>query len=136
TNEVHVYENQGAQARNWLVVRLVGGGAGRANRSAIGARVTIETGIRRQVRELAGGYGHFGLQHDLLLHFGLGSTCTVDRLTVRWPDAAGTVEQFSDVLANYHIEIRQGEGVIRYLDVAEEQQGEAADLGAGSDAGD
>jgi len=112
--EVHVYENQGAESKNWLRVALVGGGAGRANRSAIGARVTLAAGVRRQQREVAGGYGHFGLQHDLTLHFGLGSVCAVDSLTVRWPDRAGTVEVFRDVRANYRIEIRQGEG-LRYV---------------------
>ncbi len=114
SNEVHVYENQGADAANWLQLRLVGRGAGHANRSAVGARVTARTGVRHQVREIKAGYGHFGLQHDLLVHIGLGETCELDELEVRWPDAAGTVERFEGVRANYRIEIRQGEGWVRY----------------------
>jgi hypothetical protein len=34
---------------------------------------------------------------------------------VRWPDAAHTVETFTDVRANYAVEIVQGTGRVHYL---------------------
>jgi enediyne biosynthesis protein E4 len=46
-----------------------------------------------QVREVEGGHGHYGIQHPLRQHFGLGASCTA-KVTVRWPDAALTTETF------------------------------------------
>ena len=42
---------------------------------AIGARVEVETNEGRQVQEVNGGFGHYGAQNDLTLHFGMGSSC-------------------------------------------------------------
>ena len=61
-----------------------------------------------------GGYGHFGLQQDLVLHFGLGEGCQVDKVVVRWPDAAHTTETFSYVRANYLVALRQGQAKPEY----------------------
>jgi len=65
---------------------------GAPRRSAIGAMVTVTTddGVA-QVLEVGGGYGHYGAQNDLTLHFGLGAECVAD-VTVRWPDADLTEE--------------------------------------------
>jgi len=107
TNALRVYRNDIGQDSNVLRLRLVGGGAGRANRSAIGARVEVTAGGRTQVQEVSGGYGHAAMQHDLVLTFGLGAACSVDELVVRWPDAAGSVDRYHDVRANYRVEIQQ-----------------------------
>jgi hypothetical protein len=120
-NEVHIYENVASEA-NWTSIRLVGRGAGGANRSGIGARVRVTAGGVTQTRELAGSFGHFGLGQELVAHFGLGTSCAVERIEVRWPDAAGTVETFvagasgstAPIPANYRLELRQGEGRVRF----------------------
>lgn len=112
-NEVHIYENVASEA-NWSSIRLVGRGNGAANRSGIGARIRVTAGGITQTRELNGSYGHFGLGQELVAHFGLGASCAIDRVEVRWPDAANTVEVFDNVRANYRLEIRQGEGQVRY----------------------
>jgi hypothetical protein len=111
---VRIYENLGGQDANWTQIHLEGTGAGGANRSAIGAVVRVTAGGVVRTREVQGGYGHFGMQHDLDVTIGLGATCAIDTLEVRWPDAAGTLERFDDVRANYRLVIRQGEG-LRYL---------------------
>jgi hypothetical protein len=49
------------------------------------------------------------------VHVGLGTPCTIDRIEVRWPDAARTVETLTDVRANYALEIVQGTGRVHYL---------------------
>ena len=56
------------------------------NQFGVGARVTVEAGGRVQAQEVvAGGRGVFsGGTPDLF--FGLGSSGSVDALTVRWPD--------------------------------------------------
>jgi hypothetical protein len=68
-------------AGNWVLVKLVGA---RSNRSAIGARVTLEAGGRRHTDEVRSG-GSYLSQNDLRLHFGLARTAAIDRLEVLWP---------------------------------------------------
>lgn len=113
-SELRVYENISNEA-NWTSIKLVGRGAGGANRSAIGAWVRVTAGGVTQTREIQGSWGSFNLGQELVAHFGLGTNCVIDRIEVRWPDRAGTVETFTNVRANYRIEIRQGEGRVRYL---------------------
>jgi len=66
----------------------------RSNRSAIGARVTVEAGKARYVAELSSGASYYS-QHESALYFGLGAATRVDRVTVRWP--RGTSEVWRDV---------------------------------------
>jgi hypothetical protein len=99
-NEVHFYENalnDGANKRGYLQVKLAGKGAGKSNAAGIGARVKILVGGKVITKELTGGYGHFGMQHDTVLTFGLGTSCTPTELEVRWPDAAATKVRFTGV---------------------------------------
>jgi hypothetical protein len=106
TQEVRLYRNDAGQRRNALQLRLRGGAG--TNSAAIGARVTVRAGGLTQVQEVSGGYGHFGMQHDTLLTFGLGDHCKADSIEVRWPDRAGSIDRYTDVLANYTVELRQG----------------------------
>lgn len=108
---VKVYENIVGQDANWLQLQLEGKGAGEggANRSAIGAIVKVTAGGVTQTREVQGGHGHFGIQHDLHVTVGLGATCNIDEVEVRWPDGAGTVQRFANVRANYRVHLKQGE---------------------------
>jgi len=108
---LRIYENLTGQDANWTQLHLEGAGAaaGGANRSAIGALVRVTAGGVTQTREVQAGHGHFGLQHDLDVTIGLGSTCQIDSIEVLWPDAAGTTERFENVRANYRITVRQGE---------------------------
>ncbi|GMU62063.1 MAG: hypothetical protein AMXMBFR34_38260 [Myxococcaceae bacterium] len=109
-NEVHLYENQGT-ARSWLLLRLRGDGT-TTNRAAIGAKVTVKAGGRTVTREVSGGYGHFGMQSDLVLHVGLGGCDGAEEVSVRWPDAAGTVQTYRNVPGSRFIELRQGDGAL------------------------
>ena len=83
------FENTIGAAGNYLQLDLVGGMG--TSRSAIGARVTVTSGGVTQTQEIGGGHGHYGIQHDRVLHFGLGASCEAT-VTVRWPDAALTTE--------------------------------------------
>lgn len=89
-------------------IRLVGGDA---NRRGFGARVTVEAGDLVQTFDVGGSYGHMGVQNDADLWVGLGGACTIDRITVRWPDEAGTTVTYEGVLANYDVRLHQGGGV-------------------------
>ena len=114
--QIHIYRNEthskAAQGANWVQLRLVGSGG--SNRSAIGARVTVQAGGFSQTAELDGGHGHFAIQNDLVLHFGLGEACKIDKITVRWPDQDLTVQTFEGVRANYLVVLTQGQQDVEY----------------------
>ncbi len=92
----------------------IGGGKGQANTSAIGAVVRVTAGGKTQTQYVSGGYGHGNVQADLVLTFGLGATCDIDKVEVRWPDSKGTVSTYTDVLANYEVTIKQGAAMVAY----------------------
>jgi hypothetical protein len=81
--------NVSTTANHWLGVRLKATGG---NTQGLGARVTVEVGGQRQVREIRTCGGVLSAQEPVA-HFGLGATGTVERLTVRWPDGRQTVKQ-------------------------------------------
>jgi predicted nucleotidyltransferase len=80
-----------ASGGHWVTLRLEGT---KSNRSAIGAKVTIQSGGRRQVAEVRSG-GSYISHNDLRVHFGLGAATAVDQVTIRWPNgetsASGTL---------------------------------------------
>jgi hypothetical protein len=98
------FENVVGSRNRWLQLELVGGDG--SNRAAIGAQATVAWGERRQLAEVGGGHGHYGVQHGTALHFGLGEACEVE-VTVRWPDASNTTETFT-LGANARYRITQG----------------------------
>jgi hypothetical protein len=117
TNTIHAYRNDVGQDANWTRIRLVGQGPGRSNRSAIGARVEVVAGGRTQYQEVLGAWGHSNTQSDTVLTFGLGGTCEIDEIVVHWPDAAATTTRHAHVLANYQVEITEGDEDVRYVEL-------------------
>jgi hypothetical protein len=104
TAQVRAFENVYGQAGNWIQLRLDGVSA---NRSAIGARVRVTAGGVTQTQEIGGGYGHYGAQDDMVLHFGLGDACEAE-VEIRWPNGDLEVQQL--VLPGGHrFAITQGE---------------------------
>ena len=97
--------NEGG-AGNAIIVRAVGV---KSNRSAIGTRLTLTTGQRRQIRDVQSGSSYLS-QSDLGAHFGLGQATRSERLEVRWPD--GTIEVLKNLPANQAITIREGKGIV------------------------
>jgi hypothetical protein len=73
-----IYRNRGSGG-HFLQIALMGNGGG------IGAKVTIIHGDRAQMLEAMPTRG-FQSSVDPRLHFGLGSSTTIDTLTVIWPD--------------------------------------------------
>ena len=97
--------NQAPPANGWLLVKLIGT---KTNRAAIGSRVSIEAGDRKQVQEVRSG-GSFCSQSDLRLHFGLGAAKDA-RVSVRW--LGGAEETFERVAANRLAVIQEGKGIV------------------------
>ncbi|MHC5010657.1 MAG: CRTAC1 family protein [Planctomycetota bacterium] len=106
-NEVGLFRNDVANesGHHWVIVHLVGK---RANRSGIGARITIEAGDVTRIREIRSGSGLANHQDPPEAHFGLGTADRIERLTVRWPDAGRTVQTFEDLPVDRFVTITQG----------------------------
>lgn len=85
---------------NWIRVELEGT---KSNRSAIGARVTVEAGGKRQISEVSGG-GSYYSQHELPLYFGLGASRAAT-ITIRWP--AGGIQTIRDVPGNQTVRYKE-----------------------------
>jgi hypothetical protein len=90
-----------------LILKLEGV---RANRSAIGARVTVRTPGRTQVQEVRSG-STFLSQSDLRLHFGLGTAAEAD-VVIDWPGPARTQERLERLPGGRRITVREGSGVV------------------------
>ncbi len=97
------FHNRTEPAGHFLTVRLEGTSS---NRDAIGARVMVAAGGRRQTAWRLGG-GSYASAEDPRLHFGLGGSRTIDEIEVRWP--SGRVDRFRDLPADAGYLIRQGE---------------------------
>jgi hypothetical protein len=99
--------NGGGTGHHWVRLRLLGDGK-RSNRSAIGARVTLEAGGRVQRREVASARGYLSAS-ELTLTFGLGKADKIDRVTIHWPGrAAGPPQVLTDLASNQEHRIEQG----------------------------
>jgi hypothetical protein len=112
--EVHLYENHTIDAGRGpgvLQLALEGKGVGGAAKSPFGARVRVVQGDKVFTQEFVGAYGHKSIQHEPVLTFGLGASCAIDGIEVRWPDAAGTVERFVNVGTGKRLRIVQGSGI-------------------------
>lgn len=86
---------------NWLQIELEGV---TSNHDAVGAVVTLETENGRQTRQVSRGNGFLACSSPVL-HFGLGTATTVERVEVRWP--SGQRQLFTDIDANQRIELRE-----------------------------
>ena len=111
-----VYENRVGSLRNWIQVELEGGGLGKTNRSAIGALVKVTAGGVTQQQEIQGGHSATATQNELVLTFGLGDACVIDKVEVRWLDQANTVTAFAGLRPNYRVKISEGSSDVVYVD--------------------
>ena len=95
--------NDSRNASNWLQVKAVGT---QSNRSAIGARLVLRAGTGIQSAEVRSGSGYLS-QSELPVHFGLGATTQVDRLTIYWP--SGKRQVLENIPANQRLTVIEPE---------------------------
>ena len=88
---------------HWLGMRLVGP---TGNREAIGARVLITSGGRKQLQQVGQLDGSLFSQGYFWLHFGLGQQEAVKNVKVFWPD--GSIQELNNVPANQTLLIQKG----------------------------
>ena len=103
---------------NWLKVHLRGVDS---NLSAIGAVVQITGDWGTQTREIRAGES-YGISHSLTEHFGLGTTETVDSVTITWP--SGQVDTIKGVTANQTIDVSEGCTTEFFIDADEDGYGD------------
>lgn len=85
--------NDGASGQ-WVRLRLEGRDS---NRAGIGTRVEVTSGGRVQTDEVRSGASYLS-QSDVQLHFGLGTSTSIERAVVYWP--SGRVEEYADLGVN------------------------------------
>jgi hypothetical protein len=91
-----LYENNFPQ-RHYLKVSLRGS---KSNRQGIGARLVAEVHGQQLVRELYP-LNSFRSEMPNLVHFGLGDSDMVEKLTIRWP--SGRLQVLTDLKSDSHI---------------------------------
>ena len=109
TMQIRYFENKVGTESSWIQLKLEGGEG--SNRSAIGAKIEIETTsldgtVQKRTRLLKGGFGHFGQQNETLIHVGLGNHCLA-QVTITWPNQAQTQTQYQ-LQAQKRYLIKQG----------------------------
>jgi enediyne biosynthesis protein E4 len=103
---MQVWKNIVGSLNNWLTLRLEGAGkAGKSNRNAIGAKVTVTAGEMTYTREVYAGHGHQCPQIPYTLRFGLGDAAKVDSIVVNWPNETRSETVVTDVAVNQFITI-------------------------------
>ena len=98
--------NDAPTGNHWLKIRLEGT---HSNRSALGSRVVVQYGGKKQAQELMSQSSYLS-SNDPRLHFGLGSATNAD-VQVRWPD--GKTETFPHIAADQLLTLREGHGIVK-----------------------
>jgi PKD repeat protein len=101
--ETHLFKNNG-NSNNWVKIRLIGT---ISNSLGIGASVIVTTnqGTQSQLRQVEGGTGSHSQQNEMVLHFGLGTETTINRITVQWPN--GRAQILNNMAVNQQINITE-----------------------------
>jgi hypothetical protein len=98
---VIVLQNTFNNENHWLGIHLVGN----PYRDAVGAKLILEVGEEKLVRQVKGG-GSYMSAHDPRIVFGLGPRQKVGRLTVRWP--SGRVQTWDNLAIDRYWRLDEG----------------------------
>ena len=90
----------------WIRLRLIGT---KSNRDGLGAVATATVGELVQKKELRLSDGFQG-SNEPVLHFGLGETAKVDKVTITWQ--SGTEQSFDNLEAGKIYLIKEGVGIL------------------------
>ena len=101
---VSLLRNDGGNREHWLALELVGRSG---NRDGIGARVEVEAGSLRMVREVRSGASYLS-QHEMRIFFGLGGRDRAEKVLIRWP--GGGLDSLENIAANRLLIVTEGAG--------------------------
>lgn len=83
TNTTTVLMKNSGNSNHWIGFKPIGTGN---NKSAVGAVLTIYTGLKKQIRAIRADAGSAASGEGLRANFGLGTATAIDSLVVQWPD--------------------------------------------------
>jgi hypothetical protein len=98
--------NDTPPGRHWITMRLVGT---KSNRDAIGAKVIVDAGGRRQTAVVRGD-GSYLSHSDVRAHFGLGEAAKISRVEIRWP--SGLVQNVGALAVDQFYMVREGQPAV------------------------
>ncbi len=104
-----LFRNETENNNFWLKIKCIGT---ESNRMAIGTRVEVEVDGQFLVDEICAGSG-YSSQNSSILHFGLGDTDIIDKITVKWP--SGIVEIYELMYGNNLYQFTESEGLTTSL---------------------
>jgi len=99
-----VLHNSGVRTGKFVNLRLEGT---KSNRSAIGARVTVEAGGKKWIDEVMSGTSYYS-QHSAALHFGLGAVKGELKVSVKWP--SGVTQSWNGLPVDSMCRLKEGVG--------------------------
>jgi hypothetical protein len=99
-------QNISGQQNHWIGVKLVGK---KANRDAVGARVTWWSGDLKRQRVKVGG-GSYLSSHDPRMVLGIGRRTSIDSIEVKWPKPSSLVERFANLKLDCYVTLQEGSG--------------------------
>ena len=103
--EPMILRPEGGAKNHWVSFQLE---SEKSNRLALNARIRATAADLVQLGEVISG-GSYLSQHDLRVHFGLGSHERVDKAEITWPD--GKVETLTNLAADRFYTVREGAGI-------------------------
>jgi hypothetical protein len=98
--------NHGIAETHWVSFELAGD---KSNRLAIGSRLKMVAGGVTQTEQIHSG-GSYLSQHDLRVHFGLGTSTRIELVEIYWP--SGTVDVLKDLVADHFYSVLEGKGLV------------------------
>jgi enediyne biosynthesis protein E4 len=99
-------KNNAGRENSWLGLRLRGV---KANRDAIGARISWQAGDVKGLRLKTGG-GSYLSAHDQREVIGLGKAQHIDWVEIGWPRPSTRVERYSGLTIGRYVTLVEGEG--------------------------
>jgi hypothetical protein len=100
-------KNCAGTGNHWVGLRMV---STRANRDAIGARLTWSVGgVKRSRLKISG--GSYLSSHDPREVLGLGTATKVDWLEIRWPAPSGRTERIENIPVDRYVTVVEGKGL-------------------------
>jgi hypothetical protein len=99
-------QNVSGRQNHWIGVKLVGK---KANRDAVGARVTWQSGDLKRQRTKVGG-GSYLSSHDPRMVLGIGRRTSIDSIEVKWPKPSALVERFANLKLDSYATLQEGTG--------------------------
>jgi enediyne biosynthesis protein E4 len=101
-----ILRNHGIPGNHWVSFELAGT---KSNHLAIGARLKIVTGGMTQTAQIHSGSSYLS-QHDLRVHFGLGTATKIDSVEIHWP--SGAVDVLKELAPDQFYSVLEGKGIV------------------------